>query len=177
MHEFQKQMDYVLLAVSMYVAGVLAKYFIPGVYKLLRHLQQLFQRSGDRIINFFSHIWQTISWFFSIGLPDSEYCIEFESRLEELSSDITGTIPASFIADFDDDHYSQHGRVYLRLFQIARCMKCHAQNILDLESKRRLESQVKSVESVMQNYRFLTSSQIIQVYAESFKLKHLFQLL
>jgi hypothetical protein len=121
-------------------------------------------------------MWRSFSWRFSIGLPDSEYSVEFESKLDKLSCEITGIIPEKFIKHEDD--YAQHGRVYLKLFQIARCMTYHSQNgIIDKENKRRLQSQVKSVESVMRNYRFLSSAQIIQAYTEAAKLKPLFQLL
>ena len=178
MHEFQKQIDYVLLAVSMCVSGVFLTYIIPGGYKLLCLINVICERCGESIIGFFSHLWRAFSWLFSIGLPDSEYSIEFESKLDKLSSEITGIIPEKFIDHFHEDDFAQHGRVYLKLFQISRCMKCHSQNgIIDKENKVKLQSQVDSMESVMRNYRFLSSAQIIQAYTEAAKLKPLFQLL
>ena len=178
MHEFQKQIDYVLLAVSLYATAVVLKYCIPGIYKLLCRIEAICERCGEYIVAFFSHMWRSFSWLFSIGLPDSEYSIEFESKLDKLSSEVTGIIPEKFIDHFHEDDFAQHGRVYLKLFQIARCLTYHSQNgIIDKESKRRLQSQVKSVECVMRNYRFLSSAQIIQAYTEAAKLKPLFQLL
>ncbi len=116
------------------------------------------------------------SWLLSRTAPDPEYHVEFESNLEKLSSYILRTVPASNLFDFDDYHFAQHGRVYLKLFQIVRCMQWQSESaMIDKDQRRYLNSQIESLQAVMKNYRFLPPSQIAHVCHEVSKVKPCFE--
>jgi hypothetical protein len=169
--EFQKDLDYVSFIVSVVSSGMMAKYVVPPVFKLAVLAKTLIERLGKTIIDSVSEIWCTLIWLFSIFPPNPAYSKDFVAKLNKLSTHITCAVPASLFKEFDDEHFAQHGRVYLKLFQITRCMKwrCHS-SIVDDETKHELRSQVESLEEVMSNYRFMAFSQIEHAHQEATKL-------
>jgi hypothetical protein len=176
MHTFQKQLDFVMVIVSSYLGAMILKYFLPAAFKLLVYFRRKCQCMGEEITNFVARIVFVISWMASRDPADPDYHVEFESNVEKLSSYIARTVPASRIEEFDDDHFAQHGRVYIKLFQIVRCMKSHSQSmIIDSQQKRSLWSKIESMEAVMKNYRLLPPSQVAHAYHEVSKLKSLFE--
>jgi hypothetical protein len=172
---FQKDLDYVSFIVSAYALGMGAKYLVPNVFKLVVLGKTLIDCLGKTIIDSISEILCTFLWLFSIIPPNPSYAKDFEAKLDKLSIHITCAVPAPLFEEFDDDHFAQHGRVYLKLFQIARCMKwrCHS-SIIENKTKHELLSQVESLEEVMKNYRYMTFSQIEHAHQEAAKLKPAF---
>lgn len=96
--------------------------------------------------------------------------------MDKLSRHISGSLQSSLSKEFDDEHFAKHGRVYLKLFQTARCMKLHClSGIVDTTTKHALEDQVESLEEIMKNYRFMSFSQIQHAQQEAAKLKYAFE--
>lgn len=165
-----------MVIVSSYLGAIIMKYFLPKAFKLLVFLRHQCQCMGEEITGFGARIFFVCYWMFSRTPPDPEYHVEFERNVERLSAYIVRTVPASQADDFDDCQFAQHGRVYLKLFQIVRCMQWQSQSmIIDSEQKQSLCSHIESLQTVMRNYRLLPQSQIAHAYHEVSKLKPLFE--
>ena len=174
MHAFQKQMDFVVVFGSMYLTLTFLKYFLPFSYKTVQHLGRFCQRMGESVTGQLHRFLCQLTWLFIGNPPNSGYDAEFDSNVDKLNSYIARTVPTSHLDTFDDVHFAQHGRVYLKLFEIVRSMKHRSRSAIIDGDKRRLESQRESLESVMGNYRLLSPSQIVHATAEVSKLKSLF---
>ena len=174
MHAFQNQMDYVVVFGSMYLTLMFLKHVVPFAHKFVLYLSTKCQRKGESITEFCGKFLCQLTWLFIGNPPNTGYDAEFDSNVDKLNSYIARTVPTSHLDKFDDVHFAQHGRVYLKLFEIVRSMKHRSRSAIIDGDKRRLESQRESLESVMVNYRLLSPSQIVHASAEVSKLKSLF---
>ena len=178
MHAFQKQMDFVVVFGSMYLTLMFLKHVVPFAYKFVLYLSTKCQRKGESITEFCGSFLCQLTWLFIGNPPNSGYDAEFDSNVDKLNSYIERTVPTSHFVQnfdkFDDAHFAQHGRVYLKLFEIVRSMKHRSRSAIIDGDQRRLECQRECLESVMANYRLLSPSQIVHASAEVSKLKSLF---
>ena len=178
MHAFQKQMDFVLVFGSMYLTLTFLKYFLPFSYKTVQHLGRFCQRMGESVTGQLHRFLCQLTWLFIGNPPNTGYDAEFDSNVDKLNSYIERTVPTSHFVQnfdkFDDAHFAQHGRVYLKLFEIVRSMKHRSRSAIIDGDQRRLECQLECLESVMANYRLLSPSLIVHASAEVSKLKSLF---
>jgi hypothetical protein len=124
----------------------------------------------------FSNLFCFYQWLFHLTLPDPQYHTYFATKLEELSSRIADTIPVSSVEQFDDDHFAQHGRVYLALFQIRRCIDWQSHHSLyGHEERLRFTVLTETLDKIMKNYRFVPFSQLEYACKKAAELKPLFE--
>ena len=174
MHAFQNQMDYVVVFGFMYLTLMFLKHVFPFAHKSVLYMGTNCQRMGESFTEFCGSFLCQLTWLFIGNPPNSGYDAEFDSNVDKLNSYIARTVPTSHLDKFDDVHFAQHGRVYLKLFEIVRSMKHRSRSAIIDGDKRRLECQRECLESVMANYRLLSPSLIVHASAEVSKLKSLF---
>jgi hypothetical protein len=168
-------LDYVLAAIYSYVGSILLKNFLPSGYWILVRIYAAAQHQGELITNFISRCWHNFAWLIFRNPPNPDHSVDFESKAIDLSHAISSAVPPAVISPSDDEYYAQHGKIYIKLFQIARCMDWHSHKVIDPRNKRKLRSQYECLQAVMKNYHHLSASQIIHSCSVCSSLKPLFE--
>jgi hypothetical protein len=114
-HAFQKQLDFILAAISLGGGVWVLNLFFPGLLGVFRFVLSVFETLGAKITTFLSRMLQRLRWrlsgFYLVGPSNPNYPVDFQSKLDKHAEHVMSLVSPPV----NDDHFTSHGRVRYKL--------------------------------------------------------------